>query len=142
MNPWYVDIMELSVLAALFIGIILLIVKWIRARKHHQPAGVKLVILFLDIIFFACSLLFVLSHSTYYKYNDWFILNSDIHTVMSRYGAFDKGTVQEGTSGRVGYYIYTDDGPVMPDHMKHYYWIYYDRNGTVYKVEEGLPPGG
>ena len=61
---------------------------------------------------------------------------------MSKYGAFDRGTVQEGKSGKVGYYIYTDNGPIMPDHMKHYYWIYFDESGIVYKVEDNLPPGG
>lgn len=142
MNPWYVEIIEISILTALSICFIILLVMLIKAKKHNKPTGKKGVALFINTLLFAGTLVFALSHSTYYKYNDWTILNSDINSVMSKYGAFDKGTVQEGRSGRVGYYIYTDNGPVMPDHMKHYYWIYFDESGTVYKVEESIPPGG
>ena len=143
MDPWYVDIFELFILTALFICFIILLVAQIKAKKHNKPSGKKIfIILSLDIVLFICSFIFILSHSTYYKYNDWIILNSDINSVMSKYGAFDRGTVQEGKSGKVGYYIYTDNGPIMPDHMKHYYWIYFDESGTVYKVEDNLPPGG
>ena len=142
MNPWYVNIIELIVLLVLLVCLIILIVMLIRAKKQHKAARTKGLLLSLDIILFACSLGFVLSHSTYYKYNDWSVLNSDINSVIDKYGVFDNGSVQEGKSGRIGYYIYTDNGPIMPDHSDHYYWIYFDESGTVYKVEESLPPGG
>lgn len=142
MNPWYVDIIELIILLFLFICSVILIVMLIKAKKHHKAARTKGLLLSLDIILFACSFVFVLSHSTYYKYNDWAVLNSNINSVINKYGVCDKGSIQEGRSGRVGYYIYTDNGPIMPDHMDHYYWIYFDESGTVYKVEESLPSGG
>lgn len=142
MNPWYVEGIELFILFSLIICFVILLVMLILAKKHNKATRTKSILLSLDIIMFACSLLFVLSHSTYYKYNDWVILNSDINSVYEKYGAFDKGAIQEGKSGKVGYFIYTDNGPIMPDNMEHYYWIYFDESGNVYKVEDSLPPGG
>lgn len=142
MNIWYADIIELFILFVLFISFIILLILLIKAKRKNKNIKTKGLLLSLDIIFFACSIQFVLSHSTYYKFNDWSILNSDINSVISKYGAFDEGTIQEGNSGRIGYYIYTDNGPIMPDHMEHYYWIYYDESGMVYKVEDSLLPGG
>ncbi len=146
MNPWYVNIIvniiERIVLLVLLVCLIILIVMLIRAKKQHKVARTKGLLLSFDIIFFVFLLGFVLSHSTYYKYNDWSILNSNINSVINKYGVFDTGSIQEGKSGRIGYYIYTDNGPIMPDHMPHYYWIHFDESGTVYKVEVGLPLGG
>ena len=142
MNPWYVQMIELLVLAALFIGFIILLVKKIKAKKQNKPTGKVSFMLSLDTLLFIGSFVFVLSHSTYYKYNDWIIVNSDINSVVSKYGAFDKGTVEEGRSGKIGYYIYNDDGPIMPDHTAHYYWIYFNESGAVCKVEDNLLPGG
>lgn len=65
-----------------------------------------------------------------------------VYSVIDKYGDYDEGIVQDNKSGKIGYYIYTDNGPVMPDHLKYYYWIYYDENGKVYKVEEHCQPGG
>ena len=47
-----------------------------------------------------------------------------------------------GKSGRVAYYIYRDDGWIMPDHLPHYYYIEYDENGLATKVYDGVAPGG
>ncbi len=142
MHPWYIAIIKLIMFLGLFICSIILIVMLISAKIHHKATRIIGLLLSLDIILFAYSLIFALSHSTYYKYNDWAILNSDINSVVNKYGVFDMGAIQEGKSGRVGYYIYTDNVWIMPDHMKHYYWIYYDESGTVYSVEDSLPPGG
>ncbi|SEL07801.1 hypothetical protein [Ruminococcus albus] len=142
MNPWYVGLIKISILAVMLICFIVLVVKLIKAQKYNNPIAKNIFMISADIVLFACSLIFILSHSTYYRYNDRVILNSDINSVMSKYGAFDRGEVQEGISGKVGYYIYTDNGPIMPDHMEHYYWIYYDESGKVFKVEDGLLAGG
>lgn len=142
MSPWFIEGIELFILFFLVICFVIFLVVPISEKKRGKAARVRRILLSFDIVLFACSLVFVLSHSTYYKYNDWAIINSNINSVYERYGTFDKGTVQEGKSGRAGYYIYTDNGPIMPDHMEHYYWIYFDENGKVYKVEDSLPPGG
>lgn len=142
MHPWHVAIIKLIMFLVLFICFIILIVLLIRAKKNHKATRTIGLLLSLDILLFVCSLIFVLSHSTYYKYNDWAILNSDINSVINKYGVFDIGSIQEGKSGRVGYYIYTDNVWIMPDHLQHYYAIYFDESGTVYRVEDSLPPGG
>lgn len=35
----------------------------------------------------------------------------------------------------------TDNGPIMPDHLKHYY-IEYDEWGVIYNVYASCQPGG
>ena len=59
-----------------------------------------------------------------------------------KYGEFDLGEIKEGEKGRVAYYIYTDNGPIMPDHLKHYYYMEYDEWGMIYNVFDGLQSGG
>lgn len=142
MNPWYVLIIELFVFTALVICFIVFLVLLITAKKKKKPTVFKSVLLSLDVILLACSAIFALSHPTWYKFNDWSVMNADIDSVISRYGSFDIGEAEEGKQGKAGYYIYTDDGPVMPDHMKHYYWVYFDENGTVYRVGDEASAGG
>ena len=69
-------------------------------------------------------------------------MNSNINTVQQKYGDFDLGTVENQKEGTAAYYIYTDNGPIMPDHLKHYYYIQYDVWGVVYRVYDGCQPGG
>lgn len=144
MNPWYVLAIEICVFLMLFICFIVFLVMLIKAisKKKHKPIKIISVLLSLDVILFAFLLVFVLSHPTYYKYNDWEIMGSHISDVQNRYGNFDIGIVQTGHPGEVGYYIYTDDGPIMPDHLPHYYFIHYDENGIVDSVKESIPEGG
>lgn len=70
------------------------------------------------------------------------MLKNDIYKVQEKYGAFDIGKINDGQKGRVGYYIYTDNGPIMPDHLPHYYYIEYDEWGKVYKVYDTCALGG
>ena len=62
--------------------------------------------------------------------------------IEQKYGAFDLGEVRENEKGRVAYYIYTDNGPIMPDHMEHYYYMEYDEKGDIYNVYDACAPGG
>lgn len=144
MNTWYVLAIEICVFLALLICFIVFLVMLIKAisKKIHKPIKALSILLSLDVILFAFSLVFVLSHPTYYKYNDWAIQGSHISDVQKQYGDFDFGTVRTGHPGEVGYYIYTDDGPIMPDHLPHYYYIHYDENGIVDSVKESISEGG
>jgi len=93
-----------------------------------------------SIICFALILgWFFSTHSTYYKYNDKWIIGLHIEEVEKRYGKFDDK--DEGLR-MVGYYIYTDDGLIMPSHLKMYYWMEYDEKGIVIKVAVEGPRGG
>lgn len=98
--------------------------------------------LVMDILFLLFMGLFITSHRTYYKYNDWAILESNINMVRQKYGDFDLGEVTDNKPGKVAYYIYTDNGPIMPDHLKHYYYIEYDEWEVVSKVYDAAQPGG
>lgn len=142
MNPWYVLGIELLTLAALFIGLVILLIMLIFAKRRKRPLRTKGILLSVDIVLATCAILFISSHPTYYKFNDRDIIGSDIGAISEKYGAFDIGSAEDGRAGRVAYYIYTDNGPIMPDHMEHYYWIYFDENGTIYRVEDNVRPGG
>ena len=142
MNPWIIDSCYLLLLLILLIiGIIAVIL--IIKRKHKQKSTrFSIISLVISSLLLLMLIIFVASHPTYYKYNDWAILNSNINMVQQKYGDFDLGVVTDNKAGRVAYYIYTDNGPIMPDHLKHYYYMEYDEWGVIYKVYESCQPGG
>ena len=141
MNQWYFTIGIWFILFMLLIGIILGIIMFIthKGRKHNKAIAVFIGINFALLV---VIVLYALSHSTYYRYNDWAILQSNIHMVEQKYGEFDLGEIKENEKGKVAYYIYTDNGPIMPDHLKHYYYIEYDEWGMVYNVYDSCQSGG
>ena len=125
-------------IVGIIIGIILFIVH--KVRKHDNKTTV--VSMGINFVLLVVVILYALSHSTYYRYNDWAILQSNIHMVEQKYGEFDLGEIKENEKGKVAYYIYTDNGPIMPDHLKHYYYIEYDEWGVIYDVYDSCQPGG
>lgn len=142
MNQWYFTIGIWLILFMLLVGIVFGIILFIvhKVRKHNNKTiAVSIGINFALLV---VVILYALSHSTYYRYNDWAILQSDIHMVKQKYGEFDLGNIKENEKGKVAYYIYTDNGPIMPDHLKHYYYIEYDEWGMVYNVYDSCQPGG
>lgn len=80
---------------------------------------------------------FYFSHSTYWKYNDWWIVGNDIDSVEKKYGEFDINLEY-----RKAYYIGKDNSIIMPSNLEKYYWIEIDDNGIVTKVYKGGPIGG
>lgn len=141
MNQWYFHIGILFILFMLIVGIIIGIVLLAvqEFRKHNKNIVVSIGINFVLLV---VVVLYEISHSTYYGYNDWAILQSNIYMVEQKYGEFDLGKVKENEKGTVAYYIYTDNGPIMPDHLKHYYYIEYDERGVIYNVYDSCQPGG
>ncbi len=93
-------------------------------------------------VFLIIVVLWICSHQTYYKYNDWWVIGRTIPEIEARYGDFDMNTYIYGKPGRVGYYIYNDDKWIMPDHLPHYYYIEYNENGVATEVYDGVAPGG
>ncbi|MDE7425820.1 MAG: hypothetical protein K2N51_19340 [Lachnospiraceae bacterium] len=108
-------------------------------KKSKKRLSIFLII---SIASLSSMIVFLCSHATYYKYNDWWIIGRSISEIESKYGEFDFGEYKANTSGKVGYYIYTDDGPIMPDHLKHYYYIEYDNEGIANKVYDACQIGG
>lgn len=142
MTLWYVYGLYLMMFSILFIVIIINTTRLIVFCKNNKKIKKPLMCCVLSIGVLVCLCIFISSHKTYYKYNDWGIVKNNILNVKERYGEFDIGTYEEGHGGTVGYYIYTDNGPIMPDHSKHYYFIQYDEQGVVYGVFESIPQGG
>ena len=142
MNQWYFTIGIQFILFMLIVGIIIGIILFIvhKVRKHDNKTTV--VSMGINFVLLVVVILYALSHSTYYRYNDWAILQSNIHMVEQKYGEFDLGEIKENEKGKVAYYIYTDNGPIMPDHLKHYYYIEYDEWGVINNVYDSCQPGG
>lgn len=142
MNQWYFTIGILFILFMLIVGIIIGIILFIvhKVRKHDNKTTV--VSMGINFVLLVVIILYALSHSTYYRYNDWAVLQSNIHMVEQKYGEFDLGEIKENEKGKVAYYIYTDNGPIMPDHLKRYYFIEYDEWGVIYNVYDSCQPGG
>jgi len=142
MDPWIVNFCYLFLFLILLMTVIISVIFIIR-RKHRQKSiRSSVVSLVISSLLLLTLSLFVASHPTYYKYNDWSVMASNISTVRQKYGDFDLGTVTDKKAGKVAYYIYTDNGPIMPDHLKHYYYMEYDEWGLVYKVYDACQPGG
>lgn len=142
MNQWYFDIVMLMILLLLIVGILICIISIIILNAKKRNKKVAIISLSINLILLVVNVLYVSSHSTYYKFNDWSILQSNIYDIEKKYGEFDLGEIKENQKGRVGYYIYTDNGPIMPDYLKHYYYMEYDEWGNIYNVYDGSQPGG
>ena len=138
MEQWIIDFTLITILLICIISIIantIIIIK----NKVRKTAYFFLI---LSIIVSITDILYASSHSIYYKYNDWAILTSNISMVREKYGEFDYGNIDKNKSGTVGYYIYTDNSPIMPDHLRHYYYMKYDNWGVIYEVYESCEVGG
>ncbi len=142
MNQWYFVIGILFVLFLLIVGMMICAILLIKHKIKKQSNKGVLVSMSCNIILVLAIILYSSSHATYYRYNDWAILQSNINMIQQKYGEFDLGEVRENEKGRVAYYIYTDNGPIMPDHLEHYYYIEYDENGVIYNVYDAVAPGG
>ena len=99
---------------------------------------VKLFVILLIVIAF----IFVIQHSTYYKYNDWWIKGRNIEQVRERYGEFD---FEEG--GSVGYFLYHGAPFIwnvvgMGDSLDRYYYMEIDESGVVHNVYVSVQRGG
>lgn len=142
MNPWYYAIGIIFLLFLLIVGFIISVVFLIIRKIRKRKCKSVIISIGISFVLIAITVLHTISHSTYYKYNDWAILQNSIYEVEEKYGDFDLGEIRENQKGKVGYYIYTDNGPIMPDHLEHFYYMEYDENGIVYNVYDACQPGG
>ena len=90
----------------------------------------------------AAVLLFTNSHATYYRFNDWAVSGSTVQDIVKRYGEPDINMYTPGRGGSLWYYIYTDEGPIMPDHLEHFYRIGIDENGRAAEISDTVRKGG
>lgn len=89
------------------------------------------------IILIAVFLLYVSSHSTYYKYNDWWIIGKTADEIEARYGEFDEVHGEQASYLIEGFYFEFD-----PDGMDEYYYIVFDNKGIAKYVFVSVPYGG
>lgn len=142
MNVWcywfFVFALIILLSVSFAVSVVLSVIRLIRKRK----ALGFLIWSAATLVLLSAVIVFVCFHPTYPRYNDVFVIGNSVTKVSETYGEFDIGSYKEGKSGYVGYYIYTDNGPIMPDHMPHYYYIKYDENGIVTEVYDGCAQGG
>ena len=137
-----VELFLVVLLSALLVAAIVFLVIMIENRRSKKTCKKAAVCLAADVVLMAAAVVFCASHSIYYGINDWYVMSSDIQQITEKYGSPDVGSYTEGKAGRIGYYMYTDNSMVMPDHLPHYYYIEYDESGKACEVYEGLPAGG
>ena len=89
------------------------------------------------VFILACAVLYMFSHGTYYKYNDWAIVGKHINNVCKLYGEFDINEPRYAA-----YYIYTDKSDFHSGHIDHYYYMEIDEYGIVTRVYDGCQPAG
>lgn len=95
MNPWIIDFCYLVLLLCfVIVGIASVVLLIVRKRKQKSIKS-TVISLVISIFLLAVLILFIASHSTYYKYNDWVILQSNIYVVQQKYGDFDLGTIRD-----------------------------------------------
>lgn len=97
----------------------------------------KAICIVLSLLLLSSCIVFFLSHKTYYKYNDWWIIGRSYDEVVKRYGEFD---CEYGSEK--GYYIKKDNSIIMPSHQDYYYWMIFDENGIITEVYIAAKPGG
>ena len=107
-----------------------MVLYFLEHKKITIPLRV-IAICFVVIIGFS---IFLWTHPTHYRFNDRWIRKNNINKVQERYGDYDLGSLDEGERGYIAYYVYTDNGPIMPDHKKYYYHIKYDEQGDVTEI--------
>ena len=128
---YYVVFISVLVLI-LFAFLLVLIVKLLKKNRVITSA----IVIAADLVLLSCSVLFGVTHKTYYKFNDRKILKSNITDIHEKYGEPDRSYGKYDM-----YYIYTDNDHIMPDHLPHYYCIRYNDEGGVVEVWDGVLPG-
>lgn len=81
--------------------------------------------------------LYLLSHKTSIKYNDWLVVGHSYQQVKARYGEFD---IEYEHS--VAYKLNDGNQIIMPSHLPEYYWMVFDDDGIIIKVYVDTIPGG
>ena len=127
MNAWY--------MLAAYVGAILICLALCAASLAVMMHGIvkqrrlggRLAFLIAAGAVTAAVLLFTNSHETYYRFNDWAVSGSTVQDIVKRYGEPD---------------INTDEGPIMPDHLEHFYRIGIDENGRAAEISDTVRKGG
>lgn len=137
MSGWDNAILYLVLMAgcsiAVMASILAIIICCVRKRKLRT----SILSLIASVLLLTGNSLFIHSHATYYKYNDWWVEQHSREEIRERYGDFD---IEKPAFA--AYFIYCDMDGFLPDHLQHYYYIWFDKNGMVNKVEDGCQIGG
>lgn len=141
-NDFYYLLLLLVLYSIIIVGLFLATILLVIRKIKNKPTKKLITAIRIQAIFLLVGVMYSMSHATYYAYNDWLILNNNVRNVKKIYGEFDIGEIWDGKKGEVGYYIYTDNGPIMPDRLEHYYYMEYDEHGIVYNVYSAGPKGG
>ena len=142
MNSWN----EIAVYCAITVVIIIVacaaMILMASAKRRGRETLRYIGILAADTGLFISMLFFLTGHPDSYRFDNRYVYSHNISSVIERYGEYDLGSYNEGSAGRIAYYIYTDNGPIMPDHLKHYYYIVFDEKGEVTDIYDAAQPGG
>lgn len=131
MNGWENMLLYLILMVGCFIAFMANVFSIVICYLKRKKLVKNFISLGLTLLLTAGAFVFMSSHPTYYKYNDIWVTKHSSDEIQARYGAYDIHT-----SGMGGYYIYSDTDGMMPDHLRHYYCIYFSTEGQVLKIED------
>lgn len=107
--------------------IILLAIFYTRFRKNKIKEKTPIVVFSCALAILCTSFvglnIYVMSHKTYYKYNDWYVKGNNIDKIQEKYGEFDYNNIH---LMEAGYCDYPGDG--------FFYVMKYDSSGIVYEI--------
>ena len=109
-------------------------------RETFKKRTKQRIITIVVLVILALIILYAYSHSTHWKFNDWFVLNSSREEIIAWYGQpdFERGSL-------IGYETGSKDhglGPMGGTGLPLYYWIEFDDSGYASQVYVALPMGG
>ena len=128
----------LFVLADIFFLIIISLLVFltghaIKKNKKEKSFNPLLLSIITLTILFLIAMSYAISHSTYYKYNDFKIYGRNIEEIEAKYGNCSFIHIRSDKSGSAGYSM---------NIIGEMYLMYFNEKGTVYKIDTGVGPGG
>ena len=141
LDPFFILLGHLLFALIFLITVTTSVILIIRGKLKKESIKSSVIALVSINLLLGMLILFDASHPTYYKYNDWLVLHSNISTVQKIYGDFDRGEVTDNKAGCVAYLAYTETSPIFSSGKRYYYYMRYDEDGKIYEVYESLPPG-
>ncbi len=85
MNTWYFLFGMTCLFLLLTVGLFICIILFVKHRIKKQNSKVIIASTLVDAILLLIIILYTSSHSTYYKYNDWTILQNNVNMVEQKY---------------------------------------------------------
>ena len=80
------EMTECGIVLLLTATVVVSTVQLVRTIQRHTLWKKPVIFHTVSILCLCSAVLFAVSHGTYWKYNDWFVLENHVNAVIERYG--------------------------------------------------------